>query len=150
MLVLRDKCLYSAITQKYIATKSFSFILLHPWFRVQTENCRAVYKIATCTLWILYGYIYVLKNIFFDVFLCSKVGWKWHFLEILSMKNLILMVYWNKKNVAAAFEQRVIEMRQTKSIVLGIEAVGIKHNRTNCHNRLFWKKCSDKDYKQLF
>ena len=91
-----------------------------------------------------------IENIFFDAFLCSKVGWKWHFLEILSMKNLILMVYWNKKNVAAAFEQRVIEMRQTKSLVLGIEAVGIKHNRTNCHNRLFWKKSSDKDYFQLF
>ena len=43
----------------------------------------------------------------------------------------------NKKNVAAACEQRVIEMRQTKSIVLGNKAVGIKHNRTNCHNRLF-------------
>ena len=44
------------------------------------------------------------------------------------------------KMVAAAREQRVIEMRQTKSIVLWKEAVGIEHKRTNCHNRLFCKK----------
>ena len=46
----------------------------------------------------------------------------------------------NKKNVAAACEQRVIEMRQTKSIVLWKEAVGIEHKRMNCHNRPFCKK----------